>query len=404
MFRCLCHRGCVVIAESLEKLFSWVTYNRYLGWDIYDGLNSPLLGDIKNPYIRILVLQGNKYSPLNMRPFLRIEKGIDLKGMALFAQAYASLYTATGDKRYLTEMQNAVEFIKEKSLKEKCGYDCWASHYYPYTSINGSTLSLELPDIIGTSQAIIALIESYKITKNAAEKDIASNAIGYLVNELFIDDAEIPFFKYTGSNEDPKLITLNASAQALEAISAFQNLESRSDLQLICEKASQTLLHTQRDDGSWVYSIHRNGATKRVQLDFHQGYIIDGLLAYLPYSNDQDSNCNCIARAADYYQNVLFHRDGRSYYRHPLPYPIDIHNQAQGVITFSKLARLDRNYLNAANEIALWTVKNMQDRSGYFYYQKWPVVTNKIPHMRWGQAWMMLALAKLYASGAKANG
>jgi uncharacterized protein YyaL (SSP411 family) len=384
------------ISKSIVKLFNWVVNNQYLGWDIYDGLNSPLLRDIKSHYLRVFVLQANKYCPINMRPFLKIEKGLDLKGMTLFAQAYASLYTATDDKRYLTEMQNAVEFIKEKSLKKNCGYDCWASHYYPYTSINGSTLSLELPDIIGTSQAIIALIESYKITKNAVEKEIASSAIDYLVNELFIDDAEIPFFKYTGSNEDPKLITLNASAQALEAVSAFQKLEYRSNLKSICEKASQTLLHTQRDDGSWVYSIHRNGSTKRVQLDFHQGYIIDGLLAYLPYSNDQDSIRNCIARASDYYQNILFRRDGRGYYRHPLPYPIDIHNQAQGIITFSKLSSLDRDYLDFANEIALWTVKNMQDRSGYFYYQKWPVMTNKIPHMRWGQAWMMLALATFW--------
>ena len=384
------------IPESIDKLFNWVIDNRYLGWDIYDGLNSPLLRDINSHYLRVLILQANKYCPINLRQFLKIEKGLDLKGMTLFAQAYASLYTTTGDERYLTEMQNAVEFIKEKSLKVKYGYDCWASHYYPYTGIDRSILSLETPDIIGTSQAIIALIESYKVTKNIVDKEIALSAIEYLVNELFIDDAEIPFFKYTGSNEDPKLITLNASAQAIEAISAFQNLESRNDLRSVCEKAAQTLLHTQRDDGSWVYSIHRNGSTKRVQLDFHQGYIIDGLLAYLPYSNEQESIRNCIARASDYYQNVLFRRDGRGYYRHPLPYPIDIHNQAQGIITFSKLGRLDRNYLNVANKIALWTVKNMQDRSGHFYYQKWPLITNKIPHMRWGQAWMMLALATVW--------
>ena len=384
------------ISKSIVKLFNWVVNNQYLGWDIYDGLNSPLLRDIKSHYLRVLVLQANKYCPINMRPFLKIEKGLDLKGMTLFAQAYASLYSTTGDERYLTEMQTAVEFIKEKSLKGIYGYDCWASHYYPYTGIDRSTLSLETPDIIGTSQAILALVESYKVTKNIVDKEIALSAIEYLVNELFIDDAEIPFFKYTGSSGDPKLITLNASAQAIEAISAFQKLEYRSDLQSVCEKASRTLLHTQRDDGSWVYSIHRNGSTKRVQLDFHQGYIIDGLLAYLPYSNDQDSIRNCIARASDYYQNVLFRPDGRGYYRHPLPYPIDIHNQAQGIITFSKLGRLDRNYLDVANKIALWTVKNMQDHSGYFYYQKWPLITNKIPHMRWGQAWMMLALATLW--------
>jgi len=382
--------------KSVDKLFNWVINNQYLGWDIYDGLNSPLLRDIKNHYLRVVVLQVNKYCPINMRPFLKIEKGLDLKGMTLFAQAYASLYTTSGDERYLIEMQNAVEFIKEKSLKEKYGYDCWASHYYPYTGIDRSTLSLETPDIIGTSQAIIALIESYKITKNAVEKEIASSAIEYLAEKLFIDDTKMPFFKYTGLNENPAHITLNASAQAMEAISAFQDLEYHSNLQSICEKASRTLLQTQRDDGTWAYSIYHDGSTKSVQLDFHQGYVIDGLLAYLPYSNDPESIRNCIIRASDYYQRVLFRDDGRSYYRYPLPYPIDIHNQAQGIITFSKLSRLDRRYIDVANKIALWTVKNMQDSSGHFYYQKWPIITNKIPHMRWGQAWMMLALATFW--------
>ena len=383
------------ILKSVDKLFNWVVSNQYLGWDIYDGLNSPLLRDIKNHYLRVIVLQANKYCPINMRPFLKIEKGLDLKGMTLFAQAYASLYSTTGDERYLHEMQNAVEYIKGKSLKEKYGYDCWASHYYPYTGIDRSTLSLETPDIIGTGQAIIALIESYKITKNAIEREIAASAVEYLAEELFIDDAEMPFFKYTGSDECPTDITLNASAQATEAISAFLALEYHSNLQSICEKASGTLLQTQRDDGAWVYSMYRNGSTKRVQLDFHHGYIIDGLLAYLPYSDDQENIRNCITRASDYYQNVLFKDDGRSYYRYPLPYPIDIHNQAQGIITFSKLSCLDRKYVDVASKIALWTIENMQDHSGYFYYQKWPIITNKIPHMRWGQAWMILALAEI---------
>ncbi len=383
------------IFKSIDNLFNWVANSRYLGWDIYDGLNSPLLRGIKSHYLRVIVLQANKYCPINMRPLLKIGKGLDLKGMTLFAQAYASLYVMTGEERYLIEMQNAVEFIKEKSLRKLYGYDCWASHYYPYTNIDKSTLSLETPDIIGTSQAVMALIKSYKITKSVTEKEIASSAVQYLAEELFVEDDKMPFFRYTGTSEDPTHITLNASAQAIEAISAFQGLEYHDNLQSISEKAANMLLQTQRSDGAWAYSMYRNGSTKRVQLDFHHGYIIDGLLAYLPYSDNQESLCNCVIRASDYYQNVLFRDNGHSYYRYPLPYPIDVHNQAQGIITFSKLSHLNKRYIDVANKIALWTVKNMQGYSGYFYYQKWPIITNKIPHMRWGQAWMMLALATL---------
>ena len=52
-------------------------------------------------------------------------------------------------------------------------------------------------------------------------------------------------------------------------------------------------------------------------------------------------------------------------------------------------------YLKFANVIAEWTIKNMQDAKGNYYYQKWPFITNKISYMRWNQAWMMVALTHL---------
>lgn len=37
----------------------------------------------------------------------------------------------------------------------------------------------------------------------------------------------------------------------------------------------------------------------------------------------------------------------------------------------------------------------MQGSKGNFYYQKWPLVTNKLNYMRWNQGWMLLALTTL---------
>ncbi|MDD2339471.1 MAG: hypothetical protein PHG79_04230 [Methanosarcina sp.] len=380
------------IENPVDSLYNWVLKNQYYGWDIYDGLNSPLTQKITNPYLRILLLQINKYSPINMRKILKVKKGIDVKGIALFAQSYATLYSVTGEEKYLSEMKKAIDFIKEKSLREKYGYDCWASHYYPYITLGKSTLSVDVPDIIGTGQATIALIKSYNITKNSEEKDIAISAAEFIVNELFQNDDKYPFFAYSKSDDNPKHITLNASAQAMEALCAL-NIGDNEKYKSVCESAAQTLIQTQNNDGSWDYSIHKDGSKKRTQLDFHQGYIIDGLLAFLPHSHNKNEIIECIIKASDYYNNIMFRKDGRSYFRYPLAYPIDIHNQAQGIISFSKLTWLDNKYADFAEKIINWTVCNMQDNSGYFYYQKWPFITNKIPHMRWGQAWMMRALS-----------
>jgi hypothetical protein len=48
-----------------------------------------------------------------------------------------------------------------------------------------------------------------------------------------------------------------------------------------------------------------------------------------------------------------------------------------------------------ADTIAAYTIENMQDARGYFYYQKFPAYTNKISYMRWSNAWMTVALSSI---------
>jgi hypothetical protein len=48
-----------------------------------------------------------------------------------------------------------------------------------------------------------------------------------------------------------------------------------------------------------------------------------------------------------------------------------------------------------ARKVAEWTMQNMMDGSGCFYYQLRPRGAVKKSFMRWGQAWMAFALARL---------
>jgi len=382
-----------IIIDSIENNFQWVKKEKYFGWDPYDALNSHLTVGFNNLYLKLFLIQLNKYSILNFRPLLKVEKGIDLKGVALFALAYSKLYKKTLDASYGKELEECLNLIKKRSLKNKYKHDCWASHYFPYISTSRNELQIESPDIIGTSRAIIALVEGYKISKYRIFKDAAIDASNLLLDKFLKKDKEGGFLKYSLTERNNKKI-LNASAQGLEAFSKLLEIYDDDVFRYVCHDISRFLISKQRDDGSWVYSISENGKA-RLQYDFHQGYMIDGLLSYLPYSQNKNQLLYYINKAASFYRSKLFTESGLSYYRFPLRYPVDIHNQAQGIITFSKLGFLDCEYLLFANKIALWTVFQMQDESGYFYHQKWPIITNKIPYMRWSQAWMILALATL---------
>ncbi|HNP54847.1 MAG TPA: hypothetical protein PKK69_09510, partial [Ferruginibacter sp.] len=43
-------------------------------------------------------------------------------------------------------------------------------------------------------------------------------------------------------------------------------------------------------------------------------------------------------------------------------------------------------------QVLEWTIRNMQDKKGYFYYQINKYITSRIPYMRWSQAWMFSSM------------
>jgi len=378
--------------NSNNLLIEWVKKNDYVGWDTYDALNSDVIKKIcaGNPVLKVLCTQVNIYSPINFRPILKIKKGKDTKGLALFTQAYANLYNLTNNTTFKNELEKCVSFLEKKSLKEKYNFHCWSSHYFPYTFNDKIIHTPDTPDIIGTSQTIIALVVSYKILNDKKLKDMITNSSSFLTEQLLEINKGDYYFKYHLFEDSDKIVP-NASAQGLQCISHVLSIINEKELRNIGKKIVDFIIKNQKKDGSWAYSFTTDGK-ERSQLDFHQGYMIVGLLSFLPYANNRDRIIDAIKKGSKYYKDTLFFNNCQSYYRYPMKYPIDIHNQAQGIITFSKLSVIDPNYLKFAYTIAKWTINNMQDKSGFFYHQKWRLFTNKIPYMRWSQAWMMLAL------------
>jgi hypothetical protein len=51
-----------------------------------------------------------------------------------------------------------------------------------------------------------------------------------------------------------------------------------------------------------------------------------------------------------------------------------------------------------AEKVAQWAIENLRNRRGYFHYQRRRFHTVRIPYMRWSEAWMAYALARLLES------
>ena len=191
-----------------------------------------------------------------------------------------------------------------------------------------------------------------------------------------------------------KSICYNSSLLAMQILLRAYEISQDKILIETSEKAVNYVVSKQHSDGHWNYSINPMTKEERVQVDFHQGFILDSLLDYFKKTDDY-SILKSIKKGINFYKFIQFSPEGVSKWRYPKEYPIEIHNQAQGIITFSKLNEFLPDSLDFANIVAKWTIKNMQDKEGYFYYQKYPLIINKIPYMRWNQAWMLLALTTL---------
>ncbi|MCP4665096.1 MAG: delta-aminolevulinic acid dehydratase, partial [Deltaproteobacteria bacterium] len=146
-------------------------------------------------------------------------------------------------------------------------------------------------------------------------------------------------------------------------------------------------LKYQRPDGSWYYA--ETDYQKWID-SFHTGFNLQSILYFLE-EGFQKKYRDPFLKGVSFYRSTFFLDDGTPKYYHDKVYPIDIHSPAQAVAFFS---RMGKEYRHLTERVLGWMIDNMQDRRGYFYFQKSPWHTNRIPYMRWGQAWAFHALAE----------
>jgi hypothetical protein len=82
-------------------------------------------------------------------------------------------------------------------------------------------------------------------------------------------------------------------------------------------------------------------------------------------------------------------------------YPADVHAAASAIVALVELRGRIPGTLMFAEQIAGWAIENLRDPQGFFYYQKRRFYSVRVPYMRWSEAWMMYALARLREAIAK---
>src|SRR6185369_17926500 len=129
---------------------------------------------------------------------------------------------------------------------------------------------------------------------------------------------------------------------------------------------------------------------------FHTAYVLSSLWRIGKARAQDDEQLDAALRKGyAFWRERFFLADGWPKYYHDSLYPADAHAAATAIITLLELRELDSGTLPLAETIAAWTIRNLRDDRGFFYYQRQRLYTVHTPYMRWTQGWMLYALARL---------
>lgn len=383
-----------------DRLYSNCENEGFAGYDPFDGLNSSLFKFTPLKYLapaRFAWLQMVKRSPADLRPVLQIQKGVNPKGIALFALAELSRFRATEDPQHAENAGDLIERLLGAKISGQTGdgrsttafgynFDWQSRSFFAPTGT---------PAIVPTAFASQALIEAYRVFEDekylSAAVEICDFILAGLNRSNETDDETC--FSYTPLDHS---IIFNASLLAGECLARVGAITTNSEYLDMAAKTARFVIRRQRDDGGWAYGAN----AKQSWVDnFHTAYV---LLSLYRISNNipdlRSETFHAIKSGATFWLNNLFLGDGTPKYYDNAVCPIDIHSAAVAISALCELNAIDERMLPMARKTAEWTIANMRDEEGYFYYQRRKNKVVKTPFMRWGQAWMAYALARLMES------
>jgi hypothetical protein len=177
----------------------------------------------------------------------------------------------------------------------------------------------------------------------------------------------------------------NASLLGASVLLRLDALEPNPEARAAAFAALAYSMDRQLEDGSWRYSESGEGHW----IDsFHTGFNLESIRRFLSAGGAEQYR-EAYQRGVAFYAANFFLPDGTPRYYSNRTYPIDVHAAAEAISFFSDEGA---PYSQLAGRVLDWTMANLADPRGYFYFQKTPRHTNRIPYMRWSQAWMFRAL------------
>jgi uncharacterized protein YyaL (SSP411 family) len=378
------------VEQSIGSLDKWLDGNGWRGYDPYDIRGKkPFLFLQKNRYSQfVLELVLKRYHML-LRKILAVKKQINAKGMALLARAYLNLYKKRKSEEYLQKALDCLTWLEENPSEGYSGF-CWG---YPFDWQTLVLIPKGTPSVVVTSMAAHAFLDAYEAVEDSKYLEIAESCCSFILHDLNIDhvDEDRVCFSYTPVD---RFHVHNANLFAASALTRTYSHSRNNLYKTTGLKAVNFTASYQNNDGSWYYHAPPDTSVSTID-NYHTGFVLECLNICRRALGTAFKYKDQLKAGLEFYAKNLFLDEMIPKIRPDSTYPIDIHSCAQAIITFYELSDFNGKYLQIAKKVANWTIRNMQDEEGYFYYRIYRNHVDKTPYIRWGEAWMMRGLSYL---------
>lgn len=374
------------IQQSLALVQGWVEEQGYRGYEPFEGLSSwarPLA--CGNLLAERLLQQLIRQCPLNLRPVFGVKPKDSTKGRGYMASGYVMLYRVTKQQEYLDKALDCLEWL-DKHKVARFRHHSWSNHF-DFVS-RGGRYTKDDPIIVWTALIGHAFIEAFEVSGRDWLLRVADSVCNWIL-DLPREKTErgdcISYLAHVQSSiHNANMLGAGILARTAKHTGSQEGMR-------VAGLAMEYSCSRQRPNGSWWYA---ESAENHWIDNFHTGYNLDGLKYYTDATGDNSYRQN-FEKGLAFYKANFFEQSGRPKYYHARTYPVDIQCAAQAIDTLAFVSDHDPESLVLAKLVAAWTIRNMQDRKGYFYYRQYPIMKAKTPMLHWGQGTMFKALANL---------
>lgn len=386
------------VGRAFCALDEWISENGLAGYDPYDIRGQEWyvrLFGAQNWFFRkvrgaFAVLE-QELPPAALRRTLRVRKEINPKGMGLIAQAYLTRWEVTDDHSWRTKAEGVLAWLADNPCRDSPGMS-WG---YPFHWQSRIFLPRGTPAVVVTGAIGDAWLQHYELTRASQSLDVAEKIAEFFIHGLNrpVDDGHRLCFSYTPLDD---FKVHNASLFAAAFLARLGELTGNQEYSALALRAVRYTLSEQNADGSFYYW----GSEPPTIIDhYHTGFVLRHLDT-VRRSTSANFITDPLSRGYEFYLRQLFNADGIPNFTPDSLYPIDIHSCTEALLCVCQLGpefggssmlepvfRLTQEKMRNADG---WYIAGIRERRG----KEAPI---NIPYLRWGQAWMLLALARLEA-------